>query len=62
MTPPYLALRQELKVHLIRTAMTFSSEGEAFGEPTVMREVEVDVMLNNLLDYMIGKGYVQVNN
>ena len=61
MTPSYLALRQELKHHLIQSNMTFSSENEWAGQPTVMREVSVDVMLNNLLDYMIGAGYVQTN-
>ena len=58
---PYLALRQELKHHLIRTGLTYSSEGEAFGEPTQIREQDVDNVLNNLLDYMIGEGYVQAS-
>ena len=58
---PYLALRQELKHHLIRTGLTYSAEGESFGEPTQIREQDVDNVLNNLLDYMIGEGYVQAS-
>lgn len=54
----YQSLRQELKAYLIDQSMTYSAEKEWLGEPVVMREVPVDVMLNNLLDYMIGKGYV----
>ena len=61
MIPNYGALRQELKHHLVDQHMTYSPEREPLGEPIIMREVAVDVMLNNLLDYMIGKGYVQTN-
>ena len=58
---PYLALRQELKHHLINTGLTYSPEREALGEPIQIREQSVDNVINHLLDYMIGEGYVRAS-
>jgi hypothetical protein len=50
----YQALIQELTSHLIDQGMTYSTEDEQ--TPTV-RPVKTSVLLQNLLDYMIGAGY-----
>ena len=59
---PYSVLRQELKNYLIRAGLTYSPEREPLGEPTQIREQSVDNVINYLLDYMIGEGYVQASN
>jgi hypothetical protein len=50
----YQALVNELTSHLIDTGMTFSTEDN---QPATLRQVKVEVLLHNLLDYMIGAGY-----
>lgn len=50
----YQALRMELESHLIDSGLTYSIED---GTPTVMRPVPVKLVLDTLLDYMIGAGY-----
>lgn len=53
MEPNYLKMKKEIKIHLINSGCTFSSEEE----PVVLRQITVDVMLDTVLDYMIGAGY-----
>lgn len=50
----YQALVQELTHHLVDQGMTYSNED---GSPVTLRPMKVEVLLNNLLDYMIGAGY-----
>jgi hypothetical protein len=50
----YDNLKQEITSHLIDSGFTFSTEN---GDPVVIRPIKVDVLLNTLLDYMIGAGY-----
>lgn len=50
----YQALVQELTSHLVDTGMTYSTEDN---ESPTLREVKVEVLLHNLLDYMMGAGY-----
>ena len=47
-------LVQELTSHLIDQGMTYSTED---GNAPTLRPVKVEVLLNNILDYMIGAGY-----
>jgi hypothetical protein len=48
------ALVQELTYHLIDQHMTYSIED---CKPPTLRPVSCQVLLNTLLDYMIGAGY-----
>lgn len=50
----YQALVRELTSHLVDQGMTYSVEDM---EPPTLRPVKVEVLLNNLLDYLIGAGY-----
>lgn len=50
----YQALVKELTSHLVDQGMTYSVEDM---EPPTLRPVKVEVLLNNLLDYLIGAGY-----
>lgn len=54
----YNNLKTEITSHLIDSGFTFSTEN---GDPVVIRPMRVDVLLNNLLDYMIGAGYASTN-
>jgi len=54
----YNNLKTEITCHLIDSGFTFSTEN---GDPVVIRPMRVDVLLNNLLDYMIGAGYASTN-
>lgn len=50
----YNNLKAEIVCHMVDSGFTFSNEN---GDPLVIRPMKVDVLLNNLLDYMIGAGY-----
>jgi len=50
----YDNLKREIISHLIDSGFTFSTEN---GDPVVIRPMKADVLLNTLLDYMIGAGY-----
>jgi hypothetical protein len=50
----YLALKQELTYHLVQSGLTYSIEDE---KPPTLRPVQVNLLLDTLLDYMIGAGY-----
>jgi hypothetical protein len=50
----YQALVQELTSHLIDQGLTLKAEA---GDPVVVRPVKADLLLNTLVDYMIGAGY-----
>jgi hypothetical protein len=50
----YLALKQELAYHLVQSGLTYSIEDE---KPPTLRPVQVNLLLDTLLDYMIGAGY-----
>jgi len=50
----YLALKQELSYHLVQSGLTYSIEDE---KPPTLRPVQVNLLLDTLLDYMIGAGY-----
>jgi hypothetical protein len=50
----YLALKQELSYHLVQSGLTYSIEDE---KPLTLRPVQVNLLLDTLLDYMIGAGY-----
>ena len=52
------ALREKLKSHLVDTGLTYTNEGEWAGVPVRMRPVVVDKLVSDLLDYLIGEGYV----
>ena len=49
-------LLQELTHYLIDSGMTYSVEDNK--APTLRDGIKCEVLLNNLLDYMIGAGYV----
>jgi len=51
---PYLI--EELTIHLINSHMTFSTEDM---QPPTLRPVKVEALLECLLNYMIGEGYVR---
>jgi hypothetical protein len=51
----YLALRQELKSHLIDSGLTLPTLDEQ--DPVLLRPVPATLVLDTLLDYMIGAGY-----
>ena len=55
-----LNIKQKLKVHLIKNGLTYSSEGEAFGEPTLMREIAVDTVVNEVIKFMTEADYARV--
>lgn len=50
----YLALKQELALHLVDSGLTYSIEDN---KPPTIRPVAVNLLLDTLLDYMIGAGY-----
>jgi hypothetical protein len=50
----YLALKQELTYHLIQSGLTYSIEDN---KPPTIRPVQVNLVLDTLLDYMMGAGY-----
>jgi len=50
-------LKDALRKHLIHTGFTFSSEREPFGEPTLTRSVNVDILLDCVVEFLIGAGY-----
>ena len=50
----YSALIQELTSHLVDSGMTYSIEDN---QPPTLREVKAEVLLHNILDYMMGAGY-----
>ena len=50
----YLALKQELTYHLVQSGLTYSIEDN---QPPTIRPVQVNLVLDTLLDYMIGAGY-----
>jgi len=50
----YNTLKDEIVFHLIQSGYTFSSEN---GDPVVIRPMKVAVLLDSVLDYMIGAGY-----
>ena len=50
----YLALKQELAYHLVQSGLTYSIEDN---ETPTIRPVKVNLLLDTLLDYMIGAGY-----
>jgi hypothetical protein len=50
----YQALVQELTSHLIDQGLTFNAEDN---ESPTLRPVKAQLVLNTLLDYMIGAGY-----
>jgi hypothetical protein len=50
----YQALVQELTSHLIDQGLTYSIEDN---ESPTLRPVKAQLVLNTLLDYMIGAGY-----
>ena len=52
------ALITELTHHLIDQHMTFSIEDNL---PATLRPVKCEVLLNTLLDYMIGAGYASAD-
>lgn len=56
-----LNIKQLLKIHLIKKGLTFSAEGEAFGEPTVMREIAVDTVVDEVIKFMDAVGYAKAN-
>jgi hypothetical protein len=51
----YQALVMELKQHLVDQGLTFNAEDAL--DPVVIRPMKADLLLTNLLDYMIGAGY-----
>lgn len=55
MSTTYQNLLTELKAHLVDQGMTFNNEDAS--DPLVIRPMRADVLLVNLLDYMIGAGY-----
>ena len=56
-----LNIKQKLKVHLINSGLTFSSEREWMGEPIIMREVAVDTVVNEVIKFMTEAGYAKAN-
>ena len=55
MTPTsYSNLKIEIICHLIDSGFTFSTEN---GDPVTIRPMKAEVLLDSLLDYMIGAGY-----
>ena len=50
-------LKDALRKHLIHTGFTYSSEREPFGEPTLTRSVNVDILLDCVTEFLIGAGY-----
>lgn len=50
----YNNLKTEITSHLIDSGLTFSTEN---GDPVVIRPMKAEVLLDSLLDYMIGAGY-----
>ena len=49
-------LIEKLTVHLIKSNMTFSTEDM---QPPTLRPVKDEALLECLLNYMIGQGYVE---
>ena len=56
-----LNIKQLLKIHLIKSGLTFSSEGEWLGQPTMMREVAVDTVVNEVIKFMTEAGYAKAH-
>lgn len=44
-----------LKLHLQTSGMTFSTEN---GDPMVTRPMKADVLISEVIDYLIGAGHV----
>ena len=55
-----LNIKQLLKIHLIKSGLTFSSEREWMGEPIIMREIAVDTVVNEVIKFMTEAGYARV--
>lgn len=51
-------VHDELKGYLINTGFTFNAEGEPLGVPTVVRQVNVDVLINEVIDFLTTAGYL----
>jgi hypothetical protein len=45
----------ELRHYLIDSGFTYSTEA---GDPPILRPMNIDVLLDTSLDYLIGAGYV----
>ena len=54
----YQMLRQELKEHLIATGLCLNAENPH--DAVVVRSMNADMMIDTLLDYMIGAGYASI--
>ena len=53
----YDEMKEKLRIHLIQTGFTFSNEREPMGEPTLTRSIPLDVLVDNVVDYLVGAGY-----
>jgi hypothetical protein len=54
-------VKEGLRKHLIHTGFTYSNEGEWAGEPTLTRSVNVDVLLDSVVEFLIGAGYASAD-
>lgn len=50
-------LHSNIRKKLINSGLTFSDELEWAGQPTLMREVEVDAVVKAVIDCLIGADY-----
>jgi hypothetical protein len=46
---------RQLQIHLVSNGMTFSNEN---GDPLVTRPMRAEVLVGEILDYLIGVGHV----
>lgn len=58
MTSNQVQVLSELKHYLITNGFTFNAEGEALGEPTITRQVNVDILVSEVVNYLTAQGYM----
>jgi hypothetical protein len=55
----YQTLREELKTHLVVTGLCLNAENPH--DAVVVRSTKADIVIDTLLDYLIGAGYASVS-
>ena len=55
----YQTLRQELREHLVVTGLCLNAENPH--DAVVVRSMNADLLVDTLLDYLIGAGYASVS-